>query len=74
VDPHRKPRPGDDVVIELFPETEDEAGPGFTKKLARVTPTKVVVEQFNPAKELEFDTDRVKSLHRVIPTDELLGI
>lgn len=74
VDPHRSPAIMDYVVVELHSSEEGEPGDGFIKRLVRRTPTKFVVSQFNPPKELEFDRDEVKSLHRVIPTDELLGI
>jgi phage repressor protein C with HTH and peptisase S24 domain len=74
VDPHRRPRPGDDVVVELHSESESEPGPGFIKKLVKTTPTKLIVEQFNPPKQLEFEISRVKSLHRVIPMEELVGV
>jgi phage repressor protein C with HTH and peptisase S24 domain len=73
VDPHRAPRAMDYVVVELHGEG-GEPGKGFIKRLVKKTPTKLVVSQFNPAKELEFDASRVKQLHRVIPYDELLGI
>ncbi|WP_262298410.1 LexA family transcriptional regulator [Microvirga sesbaniae] len=73
VDPHRPPRPMDYVVVELQGD-DGEPGKGFIKRLVRQTPTKVIVEQFNPRKEIEFDRQEIKSLHRVIPTDELLGI
>lgn len=74
VDPHRKPRPGDDVIVELHSEIEGEAGPGFIKRLVKLTPTRVIVEQFNPPREIAFEARHVRTLHRVIPMDELLGI
>lgn len=74
VDPHRAPSINDYVIIELHPEEDGEPGQGFIKRLKRRTPTLIVVEQFNPAGEIEFDRDRVKSLHRVIPVSELLGL
>jgi phage repressor protein C with HTH and peptisase S24 domain len=73
VDPHRPPRPMDYVVIELHGD-EGESGRGYIKRLLRKTPTRVIVEQFNPRKEIEFETDEVKAIHRVIPHDELLGV
>lgn len=73
VDPHRSPRPMDYVVVELHGE-DGEPGKGFIKRLVKRTPTKVVVSQFNPAKELEFEAAQVRRLHRVIPYDELLGV
>jgi len=74
VDPHRKPRQGEYVVVELHGESEGEPGKGYIKRLVKQTPTRLVVSQFNPPKELEFEADRVKRLLRVIPTDELLGV
>ena len=73
VDPHRPPRTMDYVVVELHGE-DGESGRGYIKRLLRKTPTRVVLEQFNPRKELEFSVDEVKALHRVIPQDELLGV
>lgn len=74
VDPHRPARAGDDVVVELVGAGEGEPGKGFIKRLVRKTPGRVILEQFNPPKQLEFDAQEVKSLHRVIPYDELLGV
>jgi phage repressor protein C with HTH and peptisase S24 domain len=69
----REPVPGDDVVIEMFPENEGEAGKAFVKRLLRRTSKDIVVKQFNPERELIFDRYGVKTLWRVIPTKELLG-
>jgi phage repressor protein C with HTH and peptisase S24 domain len=74
VDPHRKPRAGEYVVVELHGESEGEPGKGYIKRLVKQTPTRLVVSQFNPPRELEFESDRVKRVLRVIPTDELLGV
>jgi phage repressor protein C with HTH and peptisase S24 domain len=73
VDPSRAPRPGEYCVVEVLPEQEGGRGKGFIKRLVRRTPTKVIVEQFNPRKELEFEAKKVR-LHRVIPWPELLGV
>lgn len=74
VDPHRAPRAMDYVVVELHGQEHGEPGKGFIKRLVKKTPGRIVLEQFNPPKQLEFDQARVKLLHRVIPYDELLGI
>lgn len=74
IDTNRPPAIGDDVVIELKAKAECEVGRGFIKRLVRRTPTKIVVTQFNPAAEIEFDRDEVLNLFRVIPWGELLGI
>jgi phage repressor protein C with HTH and peptisase S24 domain len=74
LDPHRRPAIMDYVVIELKSQEEGEPGDAFIKRLIRKTPTKYIVQQFNPPAELEFNIDEVKNIHRVIPQDELLGI
>ncbi|WP_020187816.1 S24 family peptidase [Methylopila sp. 73B] len=70
----RPPAIGDDVIVELHPENGDAAGPGFIKRLAKRTPTKIIVEQFNPPAQVEFDRAEVRSLFRIIPWPEVLGI
>ena len=74
VDPHRRPLPDDDVVIEMNAPKEGDAGRGYIRAFLKRTSTKLIVEQFNPPKRLEFDLADVKAVHRVIPTEELLGI
>lgn len=73
VDPHRPARPMDYVVIELHGH-DGESGRGYIKRLVRKTPTRLILEQFNPRREIEFNVDEVKAIHRVIPQDELLGV
>ncbi|SFS58428.1 XRE family transcriptional regulator [Methylobacterium sp. yr668] len=74
VDPHRRPKPRDIVIVELKAPMEGEAGSAFVKRLVRRTGGKVTVEQFNPPKELVFDEDDIARLHRVIPWIELIGM
>ena len=74
IDPVRPPQIGDYVIVELHSPEEGEAGAGFLKRLVKRTPNRIVVSQFNPAKEIEFERDQVKALHRVIPWPELLGV
>lgn len=70
----RPPAIGDDVIVELHPASEGGDVVGFIKRLVKRTPTKIIVEQFTPAQELEFERERVRSLYRVIPWAELLGL
>lgn len=74
VNPTRDPSIGDDVVIELHGAEGAPNGPGYIKRLRSRSASKIVVEQFNPAMEIEFDRAEVKNLHRVVPIRELLGI
>lgn len=69
----RAPVPGDYVVIELFPEEGKSVGKGFVKRLVRRTASEIIVEQFNPAKQLKFDPYEIKGMTRIIPWRELLG-
>jgi phage repressor protein C with HTH and peptisase S24 domain len=73
VNPHRPPVIGDDVVVEMKPQVEGEAGAAFLKRLKARRGNTIVVEQFNPPKEIEFDRDAVR-LYRVIPWEEALGL
>lgn len=69
----RVPAPGDYVVIELFPETEGEAGKSFLKKLVRRTGLRLYCKQLNPPAEIEFDMGEVKTIWRVLSLRDLLG-
>ncbi|GLS45107.1 XRE family transcriptional regulator [Methylobacterium brachythecii] len=73
VDSNRAPRPRDYVVIELKAD-DDQPGKGYIKRLVRSSAKLLVVEQFNPAKEIEFEQRSIRLMHRVIPWDELLGL
>ena len=73
VNPNRTPAIGDDVVIEVEDGPQNEPKPAFLKRLkARRGPT-IVVEQFNPPKEIEFSRHSVR-IYRVVPWEEALGL
>lgn len=75
VDPDgMRPKVGDVVLVELYADEPDAAGPGYIKTLVARGGAKLVLSQFNPPKELSFAADRVKTILRVVPYDELLGI
>lgn len=69
-----RPSIGDEVLIEMYPEEDGEPGAAYVKTLVSRGATEVVVSQFNPSKELRFETSRIKQILRVIPYDELLGV
>jgi phage repressor protein C with HTH and peptisase S24 domain len=69
----REPVPGDHVVIEMFSPEEGQVGKAFIKKLVQRTGKEIVVEQYNPKKQLSYDRYAIKRLWRVIPLKELLG-
>ncbi|MCO5092031.1 helix-turn-helix domain-containing protein [Bosea sp. (in: a-proteobacteria)] len=77
VDPDgRKPVEGEDVLLELFGDDPDDRdnGPAFIKTLVRQRGGQIIVSQYNPAKELNFDASRKKNLYRVIPYPEAMGL
>lgn len=75
VDPNRTPAVTEDAVIELHPEDprDNEPGKGFLKRVKSMRGNKIICEQFNPPEEVVFERSEIKSFHRVIPLEELLG-
>ena len=74
VDPHRPPRAGRDVVIQLVAK-----GPGgeercFLKRLVRRSGSKWRLKQFNPEKEFVLDDKDVRAVHLVLKNQELMGL
>lgn len=69
----RPPVPGDDVVIEMMPEADEQAGKGYIKRLLGRSGGSLRCQQFNPQETLTFSLSDVKHVHRVIPYKELLG-
>lgn len=65
--------PGDDIVIEMYPDDEQSAGKAYVKRLTKRTAAELTCLQYNPRTELNFDAYRVKNMWRVIPLRELLG-
>lgn len=75
VDPLRTPAVTEDAVLELHPEDprNGEPGKGYLKRVKALRGRSVICEQFNPPGEIVFDRDEIKSFHRVIPWEEVLG-
>lgn len=71
--PNRPPAGGDFVVVELQPLEGERNGPSFIKRLVRRTGAKIVCEQFNPPKQIEYDSREVKAIYRILPLHELVG-
>lgn len=70
----RAPKPLDFVVVEMKPREPDDVRPALVKRLISITPTKVNLEQFNPAKPIEIDSRKILRMYRVMDWDELLGV
>lgn len=65
---------GDFVIIQMHPDEGETAGRGFLKRLVARRGNKIIVSQYNPELEIEFDVREVKSLHRVYMPAELYGV
>jgi len=66
VHPKLPPKRGDDIIVQLYPDNEEESPYGFIKEFVAWTPTRLIVRQFNPPKEIEFERSEVKSVHVII--------
>ena len=73
VNPDRPPSIGNDVVIEMTAD-DGEVGRCQIKNLIRRTATKVVVQQYNPSREIEIPAARIKRLSRVLTLADLMGL
>lgn len=54
------------VLVQLTPRAEGEPPRAFLKRLAKKTGTKMVLEQFNPAKTFDVQSKDVVSVHRIV--------
>lgn len=72
IHPGQPARIGDDVLVELAPERDGEAGECLVKELVR-RGTKIRLKQHTPPKFIEIDAKRVRVIYRVVPYDELLN-
>jgi phage repressor protein C with HTH and peptisase S24 domain len=67
VDPHKRPHRGDFVVAQIANPEGDGAAPlAFIKRFVRRNDNELVLEQFNPAKELRFPHSDVVSVHYIV--------
>lgn len=64
VDPKRRVRKGDYVIAQIRLE-EEGAIHAYVKKFVRHNAIELVLEQFNPAKELRFSSAHVVSVHYI---------
>lgn len=66
---------GDFVVVELHPERaeQDPRPRGYVKRLKAMNNQRIVLEQYNPPKDIPLSRSRIKAIHRVFDLDELLG-
>jgi phage repressor protein C with HTH and peptisase S24 domain len=64
VNPNKPPSEGDFVIVECTD------GSGWIKRLVKMTPTEVVLEQLNPKETRSIPRDEVKNVFRVVGTED----
>jgi len=74
LDPARKVRIGDYVVLVVDGPTRGEPPRAYLKRLVRRSPEQTTFQQYNPAKDVIFDTRLIKSMTRVLTMEEVLGV
>lgn len=72
VHPRQPARPGDDIILQVQKDEHSEIE-AFVKMLVRKNSKEIVVEQFNPARTLTFKMAQIVAIHRVMPSNELVG-
>lgn len=72
VDPRRPAGPGDDVVVQLRENGDEEVTSVIVKRLVRRARGMVTLQQFNPPLVFDVPAEKVKRLHRIVPQTELL--
>ncbi len=71
VHPNKPVRRGNFVVVQIVNEADPDGAPlGYIKQYITETPSKLVLCQYNPKKELEFDRKTVVSVHRIVFSGE----
>ena len=70
VHPGRPVTVGSYVLVQLRAKSEGEPPPALIKRLAKKTGTKIVLEQFNPAKLFDIALKDVVSMHRIVGSGE----
>lgn len=74
VESARQARVMDYVLVELRPQGGEGTRPAMIKRLLAMTPTKLRLRQYNPARDFDIDRRAVARLYRVLDWDELLGV
>lgn len=69
--PHRPVRPGDHVAIQ---EERDGGVHVWVKRFDKMTDDYVIMWQYNPASEVKFARSRIAAMHRILTTNELMGV
>jgi SOS-response transcriptional repressor LexA len=73
VDPRKPPQIGDDVIVQMSSNGDDEISCILIKTLARRSATFVELIQYNPPLRFRVDVRRVRRLHRIMTQSDMLG-
>ena len=73
VHPHKPPRIGDSVVVQLRNGEHDSVQASIGYLRARTAPH-VVLGKLNPLSEVTLDRNKVIAIHRVLDMNELFGV
>ena len=70
VNPHLPVRAGDDVIAQILEDGDEHPVESYIKKFVSRSGKVLRLQQFNPdegeSKDLEFDTDKVFSVHKIV--------
>lgn len=68
VHPTKPARRGDDVVVQIHRDQEDDGEPprGFVKEFVGWTSSKLLLHQYNPDRQIEFTREQVVSVHPIV--------
>ena len=70
VRPDRPITPGSYVFVQLKTKIEGEAPLRLIKRLAKRTPTGIVLQQFNPVELFDIALNDIVSMHRIVGCSE----
>ncbi len=73
VDPKRSPKPGDDVIVQLYTTDGDGVQVALIKRLVRRTANYIELRQYNPDTVFTVAMDRVAAVHRVLMMRDVIG-
>ena len=71
VNPNRPLTPRCGVVIQMRLDQPDAVPLCYIKEYLRRTATKLVVSQYSPLEDLEFQLDRIIAAHRIVGLAEM---
>lgn len=68
VHPGKPARRGDDVIVQIRPDDDDDGSPpwGYVKEYVGRHGNRLVLHQYNPPSEIEFDIDEVLTIHPIV--------